>query len=51
MKKGETYVKEKNRKKPVSISISDEEKKKLKREAKKNDMSVSKFVAYMLKGV
>lgn len=51
MKKGERIVKDNKKKKPFSICMSDDEKKKLKREAKKNDMSVSKFVAYMLKGV
>lgn len=51
MKKNDTYVKKEDRKKPVSICISDKERAKLKQKAKKMDMSVSAFVAYMLKGV
>ena len=51
MKKGSKLVKKSDKKKPVSIAISDNEKRILKRKAKENGISVSKYVSYMLKGV
>lgn len=41
----------KDLKKPVCIALTDKEKAKLKRKAKQADVSISKYVAYMLKGV
>lgn len=49
--KKEKEQKVKDLKKPVCISLTDKEKAKLKRKAKAADVSISSYVAYMLKGV
>lgn len=51
--KEKTYtkqVKERDRKKHVSVSLSDNEVNKARREAKKQNISLSSYIAFLIKG-